>query len=182
MADAAQGVELAIDVPALLAPIPGDKPTGVNPRDDDSASSTYYDARNVRGVANAAEKDWLNLVLSNAPGADDARDRSVHAWQELREKCETILREKCKDLEILEWVIDALGRLEAIAGLHAGLFLVAEMLEKLWDDIHYSGDPDNPPAQGLHFRPAEQDAGSPPSWRCLCPPPAGVIGSRWPFR
>ena len=80
MAGEAQGgpkVQLVIDVPALLAPIPGDKPTGVNPRDDDAATSPYYDARNVRGVANAAEKDWLNLELSAAPCSDDARDRST---------------------------------------------------------------------------------------------------------
>ena len=51
MADEApQGVELVIDVPALLAPIPGDKPTGANLRDDDSASSPYYDVRNTRGL------------------------------------------------------------------------------------------------------------------------------------
>ena len=93
MADAAQGVELAIDVPALLAPIPGDKPTGVNPRDDDSAASPYYDARNVRGVANAAEKDWLNYELSSDPRADEARERAMQAWGQLQEKCETILRD-----------------------------------------------------------------------------------------
>lgn len=175
MADAAQGVELVIDVPALLAPIPGDKPTGVNPRDDDSATSTYYDARNVRGVANAAEKDWLNLVLSNAPGADEARDRAMQAWQQLQEKCETILREKSKDLEILEWLIEALMRIEGFAGLHAGLFLAAETLDKFWDDVNYSVDPDDPTAKGFNFDRLNKTLIA-PVMRTPVTPPAGDRG------
>lgn len=154
MAGEAQGgpkVELVIDVPALLAPIPGDKPTGVNLRDDDSATSPYYDARNVRGVANAAEKDWLNLELSAAPGADAARETSIQAWAQVQEKCETLLREKSKDLEILEWLIESLIRLEDFAGLHAGLVLAAELLEKYWDDVNYSVDPDDSTAKGFNF-------------------------------
>lgn len=175
MADAAQGVELVIDVPALLAPIPGDKPTGVNPRDDDSATSPYYDARNVRGVANAAEKDWLNLVLSNAPGADEARDRAMQAWSQLQEKCETILREKSKDLEILEWLIEALMRLEGFAGLHAGLFLAAETLDKFWDDVNYSVDPDDSTAKGFNFDRLNKTLIA-PVMRTPVTPPAGDKG------
>src|SRR5690349_16288780 len=109
MADAAES--LVIDTPALLAPIAGGKPSGPNLRDDDSANSPYYEVRNVRGVANAAEKDWLNLELSAAPGADEARDRAMQAWKQVQEKCEALLREKSKDLEILEWLIEALVRI-----------------------------------------------------------------------
>jgi type VI secretion system protein ImpA len=152
MADAApQGVELVIDVPALLAPIPGDKPTGANLRDDDSASSPYYDVRNTRGVANAAEKDWLTLELSAESSADEALGRAMQAWQQVREKCEAILLEKSKDLEILEWLIDSLIRIEEFAGLHAGLVLAAEMLDQYWDDVNYSVDPDDPTAKGFNF-------------------------------
>ena len=85
--------------------------------------------RNVRGVANAAEKDWLNLELSADPGADDAHGRAMQAWGQVQEKCEALLREKSKDLEIVEWLIESLVRVEEFAGLHAGLFLAAEMLE-----------------------------------------------------
>jgi len=155
MAGEAQGgpkVELVIDVPALLAPIPGDKPTGVNLRDDDSPTSPYYDVRGVRGVANAAEKDQLTQELAgNTADADKAQEAAMHAWRQVQEKCETILREKSKDLEILEWLIEALMRLEDFAGLHAGLFLAAEMLEKFWDDVNYSVDPDDPTAKGFNF-------------------------------
>lgn len=175
MADAAQGEELVIDVPALLAPIPGDKPTGVNPRDDDSPTSPYYDARNVRGVANAAEKDWLNLELSAAPGADEARDRAMQAWAQVQEKCETILREKSKDLEILEWLIDALIRIEGFAGLHAGLLLAAETLDKFWDDVNYSVDPDDPTAKGFNFDRLNKTLVA-PIMRTPVTPPAGDKG------
>src|SRR5689334_15741626 len=133
MAGEAQGgpkVQLVIDVPALLAPVPGDKPTGANPRDDDSATSPYYDVRGVRGVANAAEKDQLTQELAgNSSEADKAQETATQAWRQVQEKCETILREKSKDLEIVEWLIESLMRLEDFAGLHAGLFLAAEMLE-----------------------------------------------------
>ncbi|MBV9834717.1 MAG: type VI secretion system protein TssA [Alphaproteobacteria bacterium] len=155
MAGEAQGgpkVELVIDVPALLAPVPGDKPTGANPRDDDSATSAYYDVRGVRGVANAAEKDQLTQELAgNGSEADKAQETATHAWRQVQEKCEAILREKSKDLEILEWLIEALMRLEEFAGLHAGLHLAAEMLEKFWDDVNYSVDPDDPTAKGFNF-------------------------------
>jgi type VI secretion system protein ImpA len=176
MADGApQGVELVIDVPALLAPIPGDKPTGANLRDDDSATSSYYDVRNVRGVANAAEKDWLNLELSAAPGADDARERAMQAWGQVQEKCDAILREKSKDLEILEWLIEALIRNEEFAGLHAGLVLAADMLEKYWDDVNYSVDPDDPTAKGFNFDRLTKTLVA-PILRTPVTPPAGEKG------
>lgn len=175
MADAAQDVELVIDVPALLAPIPGDKPTGVNPRDDDSAASPYYDARNVRGVANAAEKDWLNLELSSDPRADEAHERATQAWQQLQEKCQTILREKSKDLEIVEWLIESLIRLDGFAGLHAGFVLAAETLEKFWDDVNYSVDPDDSTAKGFNFDRLNKTLVA-PILRTPVTPPAGDKG------
>ncbi|MBX3503498.1 MAG: type VI secretion system protein TssA [Alphaproteobacteria bacterium] len=175
--EAAQGakVELVIDVPALLAPIPGDKPTGANPRDDDSATSPYYDVRNVRGVANAAEKDWLNLELSADPRADEARERAMQAWGQVQEKCEAILREKSKDLEIIEWLIEALVRLEDFAGLHAGLVLAAETLEKYWEDVNYSVDPDDPTAKGFNFDRLNKTLVA-PIRRTPVTPPAGDKG------
>lgn len=178
MAGEAQGepkVEFVIEVPALLAPIPGDKPTGANPRDDDSATSPYYDVRNVRGVANAAEKDWLNLELSAAPGADEARDRAMQAWGQVQEKCEALLREKCKDLEILEWLIESLIRLEEFAGLHAGFALAAELLENFWDDVNYSVDPDDPTAKGFNFDRLNKTLVA-PIMRTPVTPPAGDKG------
>jgi len=171
----AQQVQFVIEVPALLAPVAGDKPTGANPRDDDSATSPYYDARNVRGVANAAEKDWLNLELSAAPGADEARDRAMQAWGQVQEKCETILREKSKDLEILEWLIESLIRIEDFAGLHAGLVLAADMLEKYWDDVNYSVDPDDPTAKGFNFDRLNKTLVA-PIMRTPVTPPAGDKG------
>ena len=175
--EAAQGakVELVIDVPALLAPIPGDKPTGINPRDDDSATSPYYDVRNVRGVANAAEKDWLNLELSADPGADDAHGRAIQAWGQVQEKCEALLREKSKDLEIIEWLIESLIRLEDFAGLHAGLVLAADVLEKYWDDVNYSVDPDDPTAKGFNFDRLNKTLVA-PIRRTPVTPPAGDKG------
>lgn len=173
--EAAKGVELVIDVQALLAPIPGDKPTGANPRDDDSATSPYYDVRNVRGVANAAEKDWLNLEITAAAGADEARDRAMQAWGQVQDKCETLLREKSKDLEILEWLIEALIRREDFAGLHAGLFLAAEMLDKYWEDVNYSVDPDDPTAKGFNFDRLNKTLVA-PIMRTPVTPPAGDKG------
>lgn len=181
MADAAaqgaqaQQVQFVIEIPALLAPIAGDKPTGANPRDDDSATSPYYDVRNVRGVANAAEKDWLNLELSAAPGADEARERAMQAWAQVQEKCETILREKSKDLEILEWLIESLIRLEDFAGLHAGFALAAELLEKYWEDVNYSVDPDDPTAKGFNFDRLNKTMVA-PIMRTPVTPPAGDKG------
>lgn len=178
MAGEAQGgpkVELVIDVPALLAPIPGDKPTGANPRDDDSATSPYYDVRNVRGVANAAEKDWLNYELSADPRADEARGRAMQGWGQVQEKCEAILREKSKDLEVVEWLIEALVRVEDFPGLHAGLHLAAETIEKYWDDVNYSIDPDDPTAKGFNFDRLNRTLVA-PIMRTPVTPPAGDRG------
>lgn len=182
MADAAaqgaqaQQVQFVIEMAPLLAPIAGDKPTGANPRDDDSATSPYYDLRNVRGVANAAEKDWVNYELSaDLPRAEEAHGRAIQAWGQVQEKCQTILREKSKDLEVVEWLIEALIRLEGFAGLHAGFALAAELLEKYWEDLNYSVDPDDPTAKGFNFDRLNKTMVA-PIMRTPVTPPAGDKG------
>lgn len=166
---------LPINIAALLAPIPGERPAGTNLRDDESGTSPYYDVRNMRGVASAVEKDWLYYGLSVDARADEGHERVLQAWRQVQETSEALLRQKSKDLEILEWLIESLVRLEGFAGLHAGLVLAAELLETYWDDVHHLVDPDDSTIKGLSFERLDKSLAMPVS-RAPLTPPAGDEG------
>ena len=105
MADLPEG----FDLEALLAPIPGEAPQGIDIREDFSAASPYNRLRDARSEARDAER-------GQDAGEADARDPTP-LWRSVRELALKTLAETTKDLEVAAWLTEALVRSHGLAGL-----------------------------------------------------------------
>ena len=115
---------------ALLAPIPGDLPQGIDLREDFTARSPYSRLRDARSGARDAEKQ-LEAPAPDAPPPDPAP-----LWRILHDLGVQMLTEKTKDLETAAWVTEALVRSDGLAGLAAGSRLIAGLADRYWNDIY----------------------------------------------
>jgi type VI secretion system protein ImpA len=139
------------DLEALLAPIPGDAPQGVDIREDFSATSPYNRLRDARSEARDAERG------QDAPAADqEVRDPAPY-WRTVREVALKALTETTKDLEVAAWLTEALVRSHGLAGLAAGARVIAGLAERYWDGVFPLPDEDGmetrvSPVTGLNGR------------------------------
>jgi type VI secretion system protein ImpA len=127
------------DLVALLAPIPGDSPAGVDLRTDSSPQSLYYLLRDARAEARAAER------AMEAPDPDKPETSSTAAppqWRTIRELGIEAIAERSKDLEIASWVTEALLRSGGLVGFTAGVKLMTGLVENYWDDLYPLPDED----------------------------------------
>jgi type VI secretion system protein ImpA len=114
-----------IDLDLLLAPIPGDAPGGVDPREDFSPASPYRAMRAARGTARTAER---------AADADPTAEQTPPAeWRTVRHLAVKLLGESCKDLDVAAWLAEALVRTEGLAGLAASAQVIAGLVRRFWD-------------------------------------------------
>jgi len=118
------------DLDALLAPIPGDAPQGVDLREDFSAQSPYQKMRDARSNARDAER----LAESPDPDSPSAPDPAP-MWRDLRVLGLKVLSESSKDLEVAAWLTEAYVRSHGLAGLAAGAALIKGLAEQYWDDV-----------------------------------------------
>ena len=123
MADLPEG----FDLEALLAPIPGDAPQGIDIREDFSSTSPYNRLRDARSEARDAER-------GQDAGDADARDPAP-LWRVVRELALKTLTETAKDLEVAAWATEALIRSHGLAGLCAGAQLMQGLAEQYWDGL-----------------------------------------------
>ena len=123
MVDFPDGFDLA----ALLEPIPGDVPQGVDIREDFSSQSPYNRLRDARSDARDAEK----MMDNGDPNAGDP----APMWRTVRDVGLKTLRETTKDLEVAAWVTEAYVRSHGLAGLYAGATLVKGLVDQYWDGV-----------------------------------------------
>jgi type VI secretion system protein ImpA len=123
MVDFPEGFDLA----ALLEPIPGDAPQGVDIREDFSPQSPYNRLRDARSDARDAEK----MIDNGDPNAGDP----APMWRTVREVGLKTLKETTKDLEVAAWVTEAYVRSHGLAGLYAGASLIKGLAEQYWDGV-----------------------------------------------
>ena len=114
-----------IDIESLLAPVPGDAPTGADLREDFSPQSIYFKLRDARAEARAAERQI------DADG--DAMAAAPPQWRTVRSLALNALATQTKDLEIAAWLTEALLRTDGLAGLTAGSRILAGFAERFWD-------------------------------------------------
>ena len=124
------------DLDALLAPLPGDAPAGVDLREDFSPQSPYYRLRDARAEARAAER------AADAAETDQARGGGQDAamppqWRTVRDLGMKVLTEQSKDLEVAAWLTEALVRNDGLGGLAAGAKLIEGLAEAFWDSSLY---------------------------------------------
>jgi type VI secretion system protein ImpA len=123
-----------IDFAPLLEPIPGDSPVGEDLRTDSSPSSLYYQIKDARSAARAAERQ--------AQTAEKGQDTAPADWRPVLKHAQKALAERTKDLEIVAYMIEALVRLQKFAGLRDGFRLARELVERYWDGLYPTPDED----------------------------------------
>jgi type VI secretion system protein ImpA len=115
-----------LDFPRLLAQVPGDKPTGVDLRQDTSPTSDYYAIRDARKGASDNERR-----------IDKGDDKAEPAdWRPVVERATRVLAEKTKDLELAAYLIEALVRTRGFPGLRDGYRLARELVERFWEGLY----------------------------------------------
>ena len=112
---------------ALLEPIPGDAPQGVDIREDFSSQSPYNRLRDARSDARDAEKMSDN-------GDPDAGDPAP-MWRTIRDIGLKTILETAKDLEVAAWIMESYVRSHGLAGLAAGAALIKGLAEQHWDGV-----------------------------------------------
>lgn len=143
--------EQILDIADLLAPIAGDSPAGVDPRDDSSVQSLYQTLKRERAGARAAERKSVH----------DGNDQEADAhWQEVLSLGPRLIKEQAKDLEVASWLTEALVRRHGFAGLRDGFALIQGLIENFWDDLYPRPDEDGletrvAPLSGLNGEGAE---------------------------
>ena len=119
------------DIESLINPISEDNAVGADPRLDDSPTSVYYQIKDVRNQARAAERKALMY------GEEDESD-----WSAIAELAPELLTTIAKDLEIAAYLTETMVRERGFAGLRDSFSLLAELVERYGDEIFPLPDED----------------------------------------
>lgn len=106
---------------ALLAPIPGDQPGG-----EDLSYGSEFDA-----IRDARRADDPNL----AQGEWETEVKTAN-WPKVRELCESLLKNRSKDLQLACWYTEAMAQINGFRGLHWGLRVLNSMVTDFWEVCH----------------------------------------------
>ncbi|MAR90914.1 MAG: type VI secretion system protein TssA [Pseudomonadota bacterium] len=123
-----------LNIDELLQPIAGDQPQGQDLRADSSPSSPYYQIKDARGAARAAER--ASLFDPEEAG------NVLGAWQPILELAPGVLQEQAKDLEVASWLVEALLRRHGHPGLRDGFALLQGLVDQFWDGLYPEPDED----------------------------------------
>ena len=124
---------MSLDTARILAPIPGDSPTGNNLRVDETGGATYYRIKDARSTARIAER---------AADAESDRGSLAPEWRLIHEQAQELLATQSKDLEVACWLTEAALRIDGYAGLRDGMAVLAGLVERYWDTLHSVDDED----------------------------------------
>ncbi len=117
--------ETMLDLEMLLAPFPGGDGVGVDLRTDYSPTSPYQKLRDARAEARAEERAQET--------SEEAEPAVPQAWREVKRLGLHCIAERSKDFEVAAWLLEALVRLDGLAGLIAGAQLATGLLERYWE-------------------------------------------------
>jgi type VI secretion system protein ImpA len=133
-----------LDVAALLAPIEGDSPTGIDLRVANDGAE-YYRLRDIRAEARDAQR---TAETGDASEQGAAAVRAKQGWQDLATACTTLLTGTSKDLELACWLIEATIREHGFAGLRDGFQVATGLVTTFWDGLYSIVDEDDATAKG----------------------------------
>lgn len=114
------------DIEAILAPLAGDQPTGVDLRQDFSPTSTYFRLRDARAQARDAERQ------ADSQAGEEGQPT---LWRPVVTMAIGALKSNSKDLEVATWLTEALVRIAGLRGLTAGASVIAGLVERHWDGL-----------------------------------------------
>lgn len=116
------------DLEPLLRPFNGDAPCG-----PDMSFSTEFDAlRELRREDDHSldQGEWVT-------------ERKRADWPAALSACDTLLRQRTKDLRVAGWYAEASVQLRGYAGLADGLDLYAGLVREVWAEVHPLPDGDD---------------------------------------
>jgi type VI secretion system protein ImpA len=114
------------DFEAILAPLAGDQPTGVDLRQDFAPTSIYFRLRDARAQARDAERQ------ADTQGGDEGLPAM---WRPVATMAIGALKSTSKDLEVATWLTEALVRIAGLRGLMAGASVIGGLVERHWDGL-----------------------------------------------
>ncbi|MBS0522972.1 MAG: type VI secretion system protein TssA [Proteobacteria bacterium] len=114
------------DFEAILAPLAGDHPAGVDLRQDFSPTSIYFRLRDARAQARDAERQ------ADSQGGEEGQST---LWRPVVTMATDVLKSSSKDLEVATWLTEALVRIAGLRGLAAGASIIAGLVERHWDGL-----------------------------------------------
>lgn len=124
-----------IDIAALLAPVEGDDPAGVDPREDAAASDAYYDLKDERANARSAERHAFE-TMEDVAEASSVLAQAAHDWAKVADGAQTMLATQTKDIEVASWLLEALTRTHGFEGLRDGFLVIKGLVETFRDGLH----------------------------------------------
>ncbi|GHS95282.1 type VI secretion system protein ImpA [Planctomycetales bacterium] len=116
-----------LDFSAFCAPLVGDKPAGEN---------LEYDAKFLAVAAIAVGKPQQVM-------GDAVIDAEPPDWRALRDAC-LALAPRTRDLRLAVYLALAELQIDGLAGYAAGLAVVGDYVDNLWDHFYPTPDPDDP--------------------------------------
>lgn len=125
--------EPLLEFEKLLTPISDDNPVGEDLRSDASPTSAYYQLKDARSGARAAERQ---LAAEGEAGEIPAQ------WRVILEVGPQVLAERTKDLEVAAWLTEALVRYHGFAGLRDGFILIRDLVKTFWEGLYPLEDED----------------------------------------
>jgi type VI secretion system protein ImpA len=132
---------LTLDLEHLLSPIPGQAPSGTDPRSDTAPTSPYQIVKDARYAAADAERG-LERGFAESADAKRAEAAARQSWPLILASGTALIASTAKDLEVAAWVTEALLRLHRIAGLRDGLLLIEGLVKQYWDGLFPLPDED----------------------------------------
>ena len=109
------------DINALLLPIPGDAPCGV-----DLVFSPEFDAIREARRHDDPQLDQGDWVI----------DLKEADWPEVARICSEALRNRSKDIRIASWLAEAWAKTRGFAGLRDGYLLIDGLCRDYWEGLH----------------------------------------------
>lgn len=113
-------IEKLISMDALLAPIPGDNPSGQDLRYD----GVYEEIKEARRADDVLDQGQWETEVKKAD------------WDKVIKVSAKALTEKTKDLQIATWLTEALIKKAGFDGLAAGLSLIGSLINDFWDTLY----------------------------------------------
>ena len=114
------------DLEAILAPLAGEQPTGVDLRENYAPNSIYFRLRDARAGARDAERQ------AETEGGDEGLPA---LWRPVAALAISALKSNSKDLEVATWLTEALVRIAGLRGLMAGAAVIGGLVERYWDGV-----------------------------------------------
>src|SRR5262245_48008258 len=123
---APRSIPTVVEIEALLAPIPGENPSGANLQ----YAGLYDEIREARrSDDNLAQGDWQH-------------EAKTAEWPKVINLTTLALATKSKDLQICAWMSEAVVELFGFAGLRDGLRVMRGLHENFWDTVYPEADED----------------------------------------